>query len=63
MAEYTRARLSFIKECNKGFDDLCDAIDRGDVPAGRSAKLSIEIPPDIVDQVRFDRLASAASVD
>ena len=63
MTEYTEAFAAFILECKAGYEDIVRAIENGDVPAGHSAKLIIELKPETVDVIRFDCLAAAASDD
>lgn len=50
----------FIVECRRNWDDLCRRIEAGDVPAGVSAKLTVEVPPATIDHIRFDRIVALA---
>lgn len=60
---YTDALLAFMRECREAYGDVCERIAGGRVPAGASAKLTIEIPARVVDQIRFDVLAAAATTE
>ena len=63
MAEYTEAFARYILECKQSYEDVLAAIERGDVPAGHSAKVTIEIPRSVVDQMRFDVLAAGVEAN
>jgi hypothetical protein len=63
MTDYTEAFAAFILECKAGYEDIVRSIENGDVSAGHAAKLTIELSPDMVDQIRFERLAAIASDD
>ena len=56
-SEYTETFAKFIISCRQEYDVLCDTIRRGEVPAGHSATISIRIPADWVDRIRFDIIA------
>jgi hypothetical protein len=47
----------FIISCRVEYDELCRQIDQGGVPAGHGVIMRIEIPPDDVDRMRFERIA------
>lgn len=55
--------VRFMRECKTIYDEVCERIDNGDVPAGAPAQVMFEIPPNLVNEIRFDRLAAAASAD
>jgi hypothetical protein len=64
MAEsFAPSFIRFMRECKSIYDDVCHRIDNGDVPAGAPAQVMFEIPPNLVDEIRFDRLAAAARTD
>lgn len=58
MTVITDTYAEFLVECRGAFEDLCWRIDAGEVPAGVSAKVTIDVPPGIVD-----RLMEAADGD
>lgn len=57
----TDVYAGFIVECRRNWDDLCRRIEAGDVPAGVSAKLTVEVPAATIDHIRFDRIVAMAS--
>lgn len=61
--EYTEAFAKFIISCREEYDVLCDRIREGVVPAGHSATISIRIPADWVDRIRFDVIAEMTEDD
>lgn len=60
MEGYPESYLAFMRECRAAYLDVCEAIEDGDVAAGATAKITIEIPVHILDQIRFERLAAIA---
>lgn len=58
--EHTQSYVRFMMECKGSYEDLCDRIDEGSVPAGCTAKVTIEVPRVVVDAIRFDRIAASA---
>jgi hypothetical protein len=61
--EYSEVFAKFILECRDGYNDLCAKIDAGDVKAGAAATLKVTLAPEAVDQIRFERIAAAASAN
>jgi hypothetical protein len=56
--EYTATFAKFIISCRAEYDELCERIDRGEVPAGHGLIVRLEIPPEDVDRIRFERIAA-----
>jgi hypothetical protein len=61
MAEYSEAFARYIMECKRSYEDVLAAIERGDVPPGRGAQITIQIPAQAVDRMRFDVIAAGVS--
>jgi hypothetical protein len=61
MPEYTETFAKFIITAREEYDQLCASIDAGEVPAGHAVTLSITIPAEDVDRIRFDRLIVVAN--
>lgn len=63
MAEYTESFARFIIECKEAYADVCARIANGEVPAGSKASLTIEIPREVVDRIRFEMFAASAEAN
>lgn len=59
-SDYPPSYLRFMQECRATYLDICERIDNGNAPAGAPAQVKFEIPANLVDEIRFDRLAAAA---
>jgi hypothetical protein len=58
MPEFTKSYVAFMRECKQAFDDLGQMIDGGRVSPGNKCTVKITIPAEVVDQIRFERLAT-----
>jgi len=57
-SSYTEQFAKFIISCRMEYDELCRRIDDGEIPAGHGVTMRLEIPPDDIDRIRFERIAA-----
>ena len=58
MTEHSETFARFILSAQHEYDVLSERIRDGDIPVGHGVSIHIVIPPDWVDRIRFDMIAS-----
>lgn len=56
--EYTETFAKFILSAKHEYDVLCERIAAGEIPARHGVRVTIEVPPDWIDRIRFDLIAA-----
>jgi len=57
-AEYTETFAKFIISCQREYTRFCERVAAGEVPPHASVKMTLDIPADDVDRIRFDMIAA-----